>query len=193
MRLVLGDGASRTELLRQREKLRLENVVMLEQQPRDRMPALWSLCDVAVVLLRRSPVLSTALPSKMLEAMAMGRPIIVAAEGEAGDLVEAAGAGLPVAPEDPKALAEAILQLVENPGLRQEFGIRGREWVEIYHDRRRLGALALGSAVFQGLGAGGRPAEHAEARVSRKLGSAICAEHRQNVHVDGHGRKPGLP
>jgi len=143
--LLVGDGAAREELLRQRDRLKLRNVVMLEQQPRDRMAALWSLCDVALVLLRRSPVLDTALPSKMLEAMAMGRPLIVAAEGEARALAKAAGAGLLVAPEDPQALAEAIQCLAHNPALAQELGKRGRAWVEANHDRHRLAQALLGA------------------------------------------------
>jgi glycosyltransferase involved in cell wall biosynthesis len=136
--LLVGDGAARESLLRQRERLELRNVVMLEQQPRHRMPELWSLCDVALVLLRRSPVLATALPSKMLEAMAMSRPVIVGADGEAQDLVAAAGAGLIIAPENSQALAGAIVQLADDPALGQELGRRGREWVETNHDRRHL-------------------------------------------------------
>jgi glycosyltransferase involved in cell wall biosynthesis len=136
--LLVGDGAARPSLLRERDRLGLKNVVMLEQQPRQRVPALWALCDVALVLLRRSPALVTALPSKMLEAMAMGRPIIVGAEGEAHELAEAAGAGLLVAPEDPQGLAEAIRRLVDDPELRSQFSRRGREWVEANHDRNRL-------------------------------------------------------
>ena len=45
---------------------------------------------------------------------------------------------LVIAPADPQALAEAVLQLADDPALRQEFGRRGREWVESNHDRRRL-------------------------------------------------------
>jgi glycosyltransferase involved in cell wall biosynthesis len=74
----------------------------------------------------------------MLEAMAMSRPIIVGAEGEAQDLVVAAGAGLVIAPENGRALAAAVLQLADDRALGQEFGRRGREWVEIHHDRRHL-------------------------------------------------------
>jgi len=143
--LLVGDGATREGLVRERDQRDLRTVVMLEQQPRDRMATLWSLCDVALVLLRRSPVLETALPSKMLEAMAMGRPLIVAAEGEARALVEAAGAGLAVAPEDPQALAEAVRYLAANPALAHEMGKRGRAWVEANHDRHRLARLLLGA------------------------------------------------
>jgi glycosyltransferase involved in cell wall biosynthesis len=144
--LLVGDGAARQSLLRERDRLGLWNVVMIEQQPRQRVPALWALCDVALVLLRRSPGLATALPSKMLEAMAMGRPIIVGAEGEAHELARAAGAGLLVAPEDPEGLADAVRQLADHPKLRSRFSRCGRAWVENNHDRHRL-AWALLDAI----------------------------------------------
>jgi glycosyltransferase involved in cell wall biosynthesis len=146
--LLAGDGAARERLVRERDRLQLRNLVMLEQQPRDSMIALWSLCDAALVLLRRSPILDTALPSKMLEAMAMGRPLIVGAEGEARALAQAADAGLLVAPEDPQALADAVRFLADNPALAQEFGKRGRAWVATNHDRHRL-AEALLAAIAE--------------------------------------------
>jgi glycosyltransferase involved in cell wall biosynthesis len=141
--LLVGDGAMRGRLLEQRERQGLNNVVMIEQQPRERMPAFWGLCDAALVLLRRSPVLTTALPSKVLEAMAMRRPIIVAAAGEAEDLVEAAVAGLAVTPEDPQGLADAVRTLADDPALQATFGERGHAWVERNHDRRHLARRLL--------------------------------------------------
>ena len=168
--LLVGDGAARERLLRQRDRLGLNNVVMLGQQPRQRMPTLWSLCDVALVLLRRSPVLDTALPSKIFEAMAMGRPIIVAAEGEARDLVEAAGAGLLVAPEDPQAMAEAIRQLADDPALGQELGERGRAWVETNHDRSRLAQDLLAAMEELSGQIGPQPHRFGESRRARDAG-----------------------
>ena len=156
--LLVGDGAARESLLRERDRLGLGNVVMLEQQPRHRMPALWSLCDVALVLLRRSPILATALPSKMLEAMAMSRPVIVGAEGEARDLAQAAGAGLLIEPEIGQALAAAVLQLANNPALGQEFGRQGREWVESHHDRHHLAQDLL--AAIEELSGRSSPQQH---------------------------------
>lgn len=167
--LLVGDGAARASLLRERDRLGLRNVVMLEQQPKHRMPALWGLCDAALVLLRRSPVLETALPSKTLEAMAMGRSIIVGAKGEASDLVNAANAGLVVAPEDPQALAEAVLQLANDPALRQEFGNRGRQWVQTNHDRRHLAHVLL--AAMEELSATILPQRHDADERSRTKGA----------------------
>jgi glycosyltransferase involved in cell wall biosynthesis len=62
---------------------------------------------VVVVLLRARPLFDAALPTKMVEAMAAGRPLVLAARGEAAGHAAAAGQTV-VAPEDPRALAGAL-------------------------------------------------------------------------------------
>jgi colanic acid biosynthesis glycosyl transferase WcaI len=58
----------------------------------------------------------TVIPSKIFEAMAMGRPIVLAApDGEAADIVRSTSAGIVLAPEDPQALAEAVKSLYQSP------------------------------------------------------------------------------
>jgi glycosyltransferase involved in cell wall biosynthesis len=59
--------------------------------------------------------------------MAAGRPLVLAARGEAAALVAATGAGLVVEPEDPHALAAAFRTLAADPARRTELGARGRE------------------------------------------------------------------
>ena len=64
----------------------------------------------------------------MIDFMAVGKPVVLAAAGEAARLLEQAGAGVVVAPEDPDALAEAIRWLAAHPAGRQEMGERGRDF-----------------------------------------------------------------
>lgn len=80
------------------------------------MPALWSLCDVAIVPLRDSPVFATVIPSKIFESMGMGVPIMMSLpEGEATGIIRRSDAGVCVPPENPEALAEALKQLAVSP------------------------------------------------------------------------------
>jgi len=110
--LLAGGGAERDMLMAEAERRGLANVVFLARQPKERMPAIWSLCDVALVHLKDSPVFQEVIPSKMFEAMAMGLPILMAApEGEASAILAADGAGLHVPAEDPDALAGAVRRL----------------------------------------------------------------------------------
>ncbi|HET7573779.1 MAG TPA: glycosyltransferase family 4 protein, partial [Solirubrobacterales bacterium] len=98
---IAGDGAEAAEL---RERLRSRGPAgarMLGALPSERVPSLYAESDVAVVLLRDRPLFRGALPTKMLEAMAAGRPLVLSAAGEAARLVEGAGAGLVVPPERP--------------------------------------------------------------------------------------------
>jgi len=81
------------------------------------------------VLLRDLPILASALPTKMLEAMAAARPVLLAARGEAADLIDASGAGLTVPPGDPHALAAAIERLYGDPALRRQLGQTGCNFV----------------------------------------------------------------
>jgi glycosyltransferase involved in cell wall biosynthesis len=65
-------------------------------------------------------------PSKLIDFMAAGRPVVLAAAGEAARLLDRAGAGVVVAPEDPGALAGAIHRLIDHPQEAHTMGERGR-------------------------------------------------------------------
>jgi colanic acid biosynthesis glycosyl transferase WcaI len=106
--LFAGPGAARAMLVAETAKRGLPNVVFLDAQPKSRVPAVWSLCDVALVHLKDTPVFAEVIPSKVFEAMAMGLPILIAApEGEATAIVRDSGAGVCAPAEDPAALAGA--------------------------------------------------------------------------------------
>ncbi|HXC23423.1 MAG TPA: glycosyltransferase, partial [Solirubrobacteraceae bacterium] len=90
------------------------------------IPSLYQAADAGVVPLRDRPIFSGALPTKLFEVLAAARPAIVAARGEAADLVREAGAGLAVAPEDPGALADAFRELRGSPEQALQMGRRGR-------------------------------------------------------------------
>jgi glycosyltransferase involved in cell wall biosynthesis len=118
--LFVGPGAERNRLIAEAKRRGLPNVVFLDPQPKERMPEVWSLCDVALVHLRDLPAFAEVIPSKIFEAMGMGLPILVAAPtGEATRLVEGEGAGIAVAPEDADALAAAVRRLAADSALRR--------------------------------------------------------------------------
>ena len=110
-----GPGAARDGLIAGATKQGLQNVVFIPPQPKERMPAIWSLCDVALVHLKDSPVFAEVIPSKIFEAMAMGLPILIAAPpGEATQIIERENAGIVVSAEDPGALADAVRKLASD-------------------------------------------------------------------------------
>jgi colanic acid biosynthesis glycosyl transferase WcaI len=114
--LFVGSGAAREALVSEVSRRGLSNVVMVAAQPKEMMPAYWSVCDLALVHLKDTPLFRTVIPSKIFEAMAMGRPIVLAApDGEAADIVRSTRAGITLPPEDPRALGEAIRSLHAAP------------------------------------------------------------------------------
>jgi glycosyltransferase involved in cell wall biosynthesis len=136
--LFVGDGARRASLLRQRDEMELTNVIMLEQQPKVRMPGIWSATAVSLVLLRDQPLFRSVIPSKIFESMAMMKPIILGVRGESQGIIEASGAGISIQPESARELAQAVRQLLRDPALRERMGRAGREWVEAHSDRNVL-------------------------------------------------------
>ena len=111
-----GSGAERAKVEQIVAERRLSNVRLIPRQPKERMPALWSLCDLAIVPLRDSPVFATVIPSKIFESMGMGVPILMSLpDGEATSIIRRTGAGVCVPPEDSQAMAEAIIALVDDP------------------------------------------------------------------------------
>jgi glycosyltransferase involved in cell wall biosynthesis len=136
--LLVGDGSERERLQSLAAAQGLDNVRIVGQRPKSDMPGIWSLTDASLVLLRRSDTFKTVLPSKMFEAMAMRRPMILGVEGEARALLDESGAGIGIEPENAVELAGAVRRLAHDPALRRAFGESGRLFVEKHFDRMRL-------------------------------------------------------
>lgn len=113
--LFVGAGAERNALIARALAEDLTNVRFMPPQPKDAMPEVWSLCNVALVHLKDSEVFAGVIPSKIFEGMGMGLPILFAGPpGEASKIIEAAEAGLVVAAENPDDLAAAAITFSEN-------------------------------------------------------------------------------
>ena len=136
--LLVGDGAERNILLERKQKMLLNNVIMLDQQPKSMMPMLWQVSDVSMVLLKKSELFKTVIPSKIFESLAMKKPIVLGVQGESQEIIEAANAGICIEPENYEQLANAVLSLYENPQLRKEYGNNGKSYVETNFNRKLL-------------------------------------------------------
>jgi len=111
--LFVGAGAERQMLMEEAARRNLGNIVFQGMQPKEMMPRIWSLCDVALVHLKNDPAFAEVIPSKIFEAMGMGLPLLlVAPEGEASRIVIDDAAGLWVPAAQPQALADAARALV---------------------------------------------------------------------------------
>ncbi|MCI5145655.1 MAG: glycosyltransferase WbuB [Candidatus Electrothrix sp. AR3] len=109
---LIGAGAKRQYLKEKSQKMRLANVTFMSRQPHSSMETIFQYSDVLLVHLKNDPLFKITIPSKTQAYLAAGKPIIMAVEGDAADLVEQAGAGYSCRPEDPRALADCVKNLV---------------------------------------------------------------------------------
>jgi glycosyltransferase involved in cell wall biosynthesis len=122
--LFVGAGATRAALVQEATKRRLDNVIFVPAQPKERILAYWSICDLALVSLKNAPLFTTVIPSKVFEAMGMGCPILlVAPDGEASQIVRRTDAGVVVPPECPVALASAVRTLCHDEVVLQRLAM----------------------------------------------------------------------
>jgi glycosyltransferase involved in cell wall biosynthesis len=91
--LFVGVGAAKDELERSARERGLDNVVFVPRQPKELMPRFWSVCDAALVHLKDDPVFATVIPSKIFEAMAVGRPILYCGPARSGPVDSRRGCG----------------------------------------------------------------------------------------------------
>jgi glycosyltransferase involved in cell wall biosynthesis len=133
----VGDGADKHRLEERVAELGLRNVVLLPGVPNADMPELLAAADICLVPLRRVPLFTTFIPSKMFEYLAAGKAVIGSVEGEAAQILRQAGAAV-VPPEDSAALADAIRALAADPGRRAGMSQAGRTFVERFYDRVAL-------------------------------------------------------
>lgn len=135
---IVGEGARRQALERQAQEKRLDNVEFAGERPRGEVPRWIAESDACAVLLRKNDVFRTVVPSKMLEIMAVGRPLLLGVDGEARRLLELARAGMAIEPENAAQLAAAIRELQADRPRCLMMGQNGREFVSREFLRERL-------------------------------------------------------
>lgn len=138
--LLVGDGPCKPDLQALAAELDLPNVIFHPAVAEHDLPAYVSVADAGLDVRRKIGISTMTLPVKMFSYMACERPVLLAIEGEAIDVIEASGAGLVVPPEDASALAEAVLFLRDNPAQRLAYGQHGRDYVTEHYSRQKLAA-----------------------------------------------------
>jgi glycosyltransferase involved in cell wall biosynthesis len=123
---LVGDGPMRSLLLQGVKKRSLTNLHFHPQVPLEQVPPLLASSDALLVTLAAHPTFTAFVPSKLIDFMAVGKPVLLAAAGESARLLESAGGGISVAPEDPQALADAARWIASHPEEAAAMGRRGR-------------------------------------------------------------------
>ncbi len=147
--VIAGDGPRRAELEQAARSRGLANVRFAGYVDPSELVRLYHASDLLFAQLRSSELHSlTAAPSKLLEYMAAGRPIVYGGEGHAAALVAEVGCGVVTPPGDAAAIVAAIEQI--GPEMRASYGQRGRAYVEALPSRademRRFASIVGGLA-----------------------------------------------
>lgn len=109
--LCIGDGARKRALKEIVTQKRLGNVILMDPVPKEEIARYWSILDVALVPLRKDPVFTSVIPSKIFEAAAMGKPILLGVEGQARELIDAYDAGVAFEPDNTDEFLEKVMLL----------------------------------------------------------------------------------
>ncbi|MGO8734233.1 MAG: glycosyltransferase family 4 protein [Terriglobia bacterium] len=137
IRIVLvGDGAAKGSLQQWVERAGLTNVQFIPFQQRELLPWVMASADVSLLTLKRG-MGTDSVPSKCYSIMASGRPIIASVDkgSDTWNVIQQADCGLCLEPENPLALAKAILELHRHEGLRARLGANGRDYVVSRHSK----------------------------------------------------------
>ncbi|HJV67910.1 glycosyltransferase [Ideonella sp.] len=122
--LFAGEGESEAELRAQVQATGLESCVQFLGYRND-IGDILRACDLLV-----HPATMEGFANVAMQAMAAGIPVVSSAVGGMPESVRDGVTGLLVPPQDPAALAEAVIKLLDDPGLRERLGRQGREIVE---------------------------------------------------------------
>lgn len=134
--VFLGSGPVKESLQAMKEEKQLSNVYFYPPVPKSIMPEILKAIDVALVPLKNIDLFRGAIPSKIFEALAMKKAILLGAEGEAKDLfIEQGKAGLAFIPEDAVDLVKNALHLYNNRSELAKLGENGRNYVEANFNR----------------------------------------------------------
>lgn len=136
---IIGDGPVKDNLLTLQKELVLTNVTFISNQPRDYILQKTHECDAYVVPLRKLDLFKGAIPSKLFEPLAFGKPILLGVDGEAKQLfIDEAKGGIFYEPENAMQLTSAILQLYNDKTLATTLGNNGRKYVTAYFNREEI-------------------------------------------------------
>jgi len=129
---IVGDGEERARLEAEAQRLGLEGAVCFFGWRRD-LEAVYGDLDVVVNCSRNEGT-----PVALIEALAAGRPVVATRVGGTPDVLGAGERGTLVPPGDPKALARAVLEVLDHPEEARARAQQGRQYVLARHSVTRL-------------------------------------------------------
>jgi glycosyltransferase involved in cell wall biosynthesis len=140
--IFLGDGARKKDLIGRATKLKLDNVIFIDSVPKEEVVRYWSLLDVSIIHLKKTPLFTTVIPSKLFESMGMGIPVLHGVMGESAEIVKKESIGVVFEPENAEDLSKKLIGLKNNSKLYNQMRNSCLEAAKKY-DRAELAVQML--------------------------------------------------
>ena len=135
--VIVGSGSEKQKLEDIIEKEKLDNVIMIEKQPKNTIALTLKKSKILFCGLMDREVFKYGISkNKFYDYMASGRPIIFASNVR-GSLINIAKAGITIEPDNPEKLADTIKYIYKNYNtIGKDYGENGRKFVEMYHTNK---------------------------------------------------------
>lgn len=138
---LVGDGPQKEDLKKMADEKQLTNVQFDASVPKRQIPGVLGQADAFIVVIMDSPLYKYGISlNKIYDYLVSAKPVVIGVNAF-NNPVEEAGAGITVPPENPEALAKAVLELYHmKPADREQMGLNGKKYVEENHDFQKLAA-----------------------------------------------------
>ena len=141
---LVGDGASRKAVAEEAESAGVSSMIrMTGLLPKSEIPGVLSGSDCLLIHLKKTDLFQTVIPSKMFEAMAMNRPLIMGVQGESAEIVSRSRSGILIEPENDAELVEALIKLTTSEQSYVSYSSGGRKFVSEHYSRDVLAESML--------------------------------------------------
>ena len=131
--LIIGEGADKKRLLEIKNKKNIENVIFINSVSRNEIVDYWAILDASLVHLKKTDLFKTVIPSKIFEAMASAKPILLGVDGEANDIITETKTGVVFEPENVDDFAKKLNSLVYDKTLYRQLVNNGPKTAEKYN------------------------------------------------------------
>jgi glycosyltransferase involved in cell wall biosynthesis len=146
--VLIGKGPEKSALIKSVERLGLTNVHFLPPVDKSYIPSLLNCMDFLYIGWKKEPLYRFGIsPNKLIDYMMAAKPVIHSIEA-GNDLVKESGCGISITPEDPQAIADAVLKLIKMPNEKiDEMGKLGRRYALLNHDYTVLAKRFLSEVI----------------------------------------------
>lgn len=134
--VLIGEGIEKPRLQERAQAEGLRNIVFADPVPKTELPGILAVCHVGLMILKHIEGGRPVTPNKIFDYMFVGIPALVNFEGPTWDMVRQDESGLFVDPLSAEDLANKMVQLAEQPDLRQRLGDNGNRVAWEQYDRR---------------------------------------------------------